>query len=100
MEKSFLRTKNSLGINRLRVHLQQAMDGTMLVAFIALILNSHIHRIMQEKNLYRTMSMTDLVKTMEKLKVMIIGEKRIDFPVTKKQKEIAEAFGLKSLSVG
>ncbi len=100
VEKSFLRTKNSLGINRLRVHSQQAMDGMMLVAFIALILNSHIHRIMLEKNLYRNMSMTDLVKTMEKLKVMVIGDTRIDFPATKKQKEIAEAFGLTSLSVG
>jgi transposase len=100
VEKSFLRTKNSLGINRLRVHSQEAMNGKMLVAFIALILNSHIHKVMQEKNLYRSMSMTDLVKTMEKLKVMIIGTRRIEFPATKKQKEIAEAFGLKSLSVG
>jgi hypothetical protein len=100
VEKSFLRTKNSLGINRLRVHSQEAMDGKMLIAFIALILNSHIHKIMHDKNLYRNMSMTDLVKTMEKLKVMIIGTRRIEFPATKKQKEIAEAFGLKSLPVG
>ncbi|MDP2791680.1 MAG: hypothetical protein Q8O15_08005 [Rectinemataceae bacterium] len=42
VEKSFLRTKNSLGF-------LPATDGTMLVAFIALILNGHIHRIMQEK---------------------------------------------------
>ncbi len=94
VEKSFLRTKNSLGINRLRIHSQEPMDGKMLIAFIALILNSHLRKVMQEKNLYRSMSMTDLVKTMEKLKVMIIGTRRIEFPVTKKQKEIAEAFGL------
>ena len=95
VEKGFLRLKHNLGLGRLRVHSQQAMESKVFLGFIALILSSHIHRIMIEKDLYRTMTMKDLIKTMEKLRTQVIDGRRILFPLTKRQKEIYKAFDVK-----
>ena len=94
VEKGFLRLKHNLGLGRLRVHSQQTMESKVFVGFIALILCSHIHRIMLEKNLYKTMTMKDLIKTMEKLRTQVIDGRRILFPLTKRQKEIYKAFAV------
>jgi len=94
VEKGFLRLKHSLGLGRLRVHSQQAMESKVFVGFIALILCSHIHRTMLENKLYRTMTMKDLIKTMEKLRTQVIDGRRILFPLTKRQKEIYKAFAV------
>ncbi len=94
VEKGFLRLKNSLGLGRLRVHSQQAMESKVFVGFIALILSSHIHRTMLENDLYKTMTMKDLIKTMEKLRTQVIDDRRILFPLTKRQKEIYKAFAV------
>ncbi|NOQ21818.1 MAG: hypothetical protein GQ565_04095 [Candidatus Aegiribacteria sp.] len=45
-----------------------------------------------EKGLYKTMTMKDLIKTMEKLRTQVIDGRRILFPLTKRQKEIFKAF--------
>lgn len=94
VEKGFLRMKHSLGLGRLRVHSQQAMESKVFVGFIALILSSHIHRTMLDKDLYKTMTMKDLIKTMEKLRTQVIDDRRILFPLTKRQKEIYKAFAV------
>lgn len=94
VEKGFLCLKHNLGLGRLRVHSQQAMESKVFVGFVALILCSHIHRNMLEKNLYKTMTMKDLIKTMEKLRTQVIDGRRILFPLTKRQKEIYKAFGV------
>jgi len=92
VEKGFMRTKNSLGFKRMRVHSEKVMEGKMFVGFIALILNSHIHNIMLKNNLYKKMTMKDLIKNMEKIKTQIIKDRRILFPLTKKQKDIFKFF--------
>lgn len=94
VEKGFLRIKHSLGLGRLRVHSQQAMESKVFVGFIALILSSHIHRTMLEKDLYRAMTMKDLIRTMEKLRTQVIDGRRILFPLTKRQKEIYKTFAV------
>ena len=94
VEKGFLRLKGSLGLDRLRVHSQEAMESKVFVGFIALILMSHIHRTMLENRLYDRMTMKDLIRTMEKLSTQVIDDRRVLFPLTKKQRDIYEAFGL------
>lgn len=94
VEKGFMRFKNSLGIKRLRVHSQQAMNSKVFVTFIALILSSHIHKVMLDNDLYKSMTMKDLIQTMEKLKVQIINNNRILFPLSKKQKDIYKFFNV------
>ncbi|MCK5134050.1 MAG: transposase [Candidatus Sabulitectum sp.] len=87
VEKGFLRLKHSLGLGRLRVHSQQAVESKVFVGFIVLILSSHIHRIMLKNDLYKTMTMKDLIKTMEKLRTQVIDGRRILFPLTSDRKK-------------
>ena len=94
VEKGFHRIKHSLGLDRLRVHSQQAMESKVFIGFIALILSSHIHRVMLEQKLYKTITMKELIRTMEKLRTQVIDGRRILFPITKRQREIYQAFGV------
>jgi len=95
VEKGFLRLKNCLDLARLRVHSDNAMQNKIFIGFIALILTAHIHKVMTDKNLYRALTMKKLFKSLESLKVQYIKGNCIMFPVSKMQKTIFDAFGLK-----
>jgi hypothetical protein len=49
---------------------------------------------MLEHKLYKTMTMKELIRTMEKLRTQVIDDRRILFPMTKRQREIYQAFGV------
>lgn len=95
VEKGFLRLKNNLDLSRLRVHGDTTMCGKVFMGFIALIMLSHIHQVMLKAGLYKTMTKLELIRYMEKLKVQYIKDDRILFPVSKVQKTILDAFGIK-----
>jgi len=61
VEKSFLRYKNNLGLDRLRVHGDDRMQNKIFVAFIALVITSAIHGTMKQKNLYKRMTFSKLI---------------------------------------
>jgi len=92
VEKGFARLKNCLDCARLRVHSDMAMQNKIFIGFIALILTAHIHKVMLENDLYKTMSMKKLLKSLECLRVQLIKDNRILFPTTKLQNGILEAF--------
>lgn len=94
VEKGFLRLKNSLDLGRLRVHREDSMQNKVFISFIALILMSHIHNVMLDKKLYKTMTMKKMIMTLSKLRVQTINGNRIMFPITKNQKEIYKAFDI------
>jgi transposase len=115
VEKGFYRLKNSLDLNRLRVHsddahrtdvfdervplalnLRLAMQGKLFLGFISLILMSHIHHVMTSTKQYKFMSMKELTKEMEKLRIQYIAGNRILFPLTKSHKNIFKIFGLEN----
>jgi hypothetical protein len=50
---------------------------------------------MMDQGLYRSMTMKKMIKTLEKLRIQRINGNRILYPITKEQKEIFKAFGLK-----
>jgi transposase len=95
IEKGFLKLKNNLDLNRLRVHGDTTMRAKVFIDFIALIILSHIHNGMLEKGLYKTMTKLELIRHMEKLRVQYIKGDRILFPIAKIQKTILDAFGIK-----
>jgi transposase len=95
VEKGFLHMKNCLHLARLRVHSDNAMQNKIFIGFIALIITAHIHKVMTEKQLYNSYTLKKLIKTLERLKVHYIKNDSIISPVTKEQKIIFEAFGLK-----
>ena len=94
VEKGFLHLKNCLDLARLRVHSDNAMQNKIFIGFIALIFTAHIHKIMLDRDLYRTMTMKKLIKALESLRVQYIKGNRILFPLTKTQKTIFDAFGI------
>ena len=94
VEKGFLRLKNNLDLGRLRVHSTDSMQNKVFVGFIALILLSHIHKVMSDKDLYRQMTMKKLIMTLAKLRIQEINGHSILFPLTKEQKEIFKAFNV------
>ena len=94
VEKGFLRLKNSIDLGRLRVHSQNSMQNKVFVGFLSLILLSHIHKVMAEKDLYKDMTMKELLIILRKLRVQYINGTRILFPVSKVQKRIFESFSI------
>jgi transposase len=95
VEKGFLKLKNNLDLNRLRVHGDTTMRAKVFVGFIALIMLSHIHNVMLKKGLYKNMTKLELIRHMEKFRVQYIKGNRILFPISKIQKTILDAFGVK-----
>jgi hypothetical protein len=95
VEKGFMRMKNCLDLNRLRVHSDNSMQNKVFIGFIALIIMSYIHNVMSVNELYKHMTMKTLVKVLEKLRVQYINGARILYPLTKEQKNILEVFDIK-----
>lgn len=94
VEKGFLRLKTNLDLGRLRVHRDDSMQNKVFIGFIALILMSHLHKVMLDKDLYKRMTMKKLLLTLSKLRVQHIHGQRILFPLTKEQKTIYKAFAV------
>ena len=94
VEKGFMKYKNNLGLDRLRVHSDERMKNKTFVAFIALIMVSHIHNVMKEARMYKQMSFDKLLITLAKLKTITVDDVHILRPLTKEQKEIFKAFGI------
>jgi len=76
------------------------MRNKLFVAFIALTLVSHIHKVMKEKDLYRKMTMEKMFITLSNLKKVAINGLHILRPITKEQKDIFSAFSIPIPSVG
>jgi transposase len=100
VEKAFMKYKNLLGFNRLRIHSDIRMKNKLFVGFIAMVLISHIHRVMKEKNLYQKMTMEKLFVTLSKIKKTTINGSHIIRPLTKEQRGIFSAFSMPFPFVG
>jgi len=95
VEKGFLRLKANLDLGRLNVHRDDSMQNKVFIGFIALILMSHLHKVMLDKDLYKSTTMKKLLLTLSKLRVQHINGQRILFPLTKEQKAIYKAFAVR-----
>lgn len=95
VEKGFLRMKSCLDLARLRVHSDETMQSKIFIGFIALIITAHIHKVMSEKQLYKSWTMKKMLKILERLKIHYIKNDQIISPLTKDQKHIFASFGMK-----
>jgi transposase len=96
VEKGFHKLKNSLNMDRLRVHSDDRMQNKVFIGFIALILMSHIHKVMEQSNLYSKMTMDQMLLTLSKIKIARINGNKLIRPLTKEQKCILELFDIKN----
>ena len=69
------------------------MHNKMFIGFIALVLTAHIHKVMEEHELYADFTMKKLLKSLETLRVQYIKGLRILYPLTATHKTILTAFG-------
>jgi hypothetical protein len=94
VEKGFWKYKNSLGLERLRVHSDIRAHNKEFIAFIALILSSFVHKTMKDNDLYQSMTFDKLFLTLAKIKSSQVNGIQYIGPLTKQQKEIFKVFGI------
>lgn len=95
IEKIFDVMKNETDGNRLRVHSDMAVQGKLFVKFIALILYMRMSKIMKEKKLFDKYSVKEILLELRKIKKTFIdGNFSVTSEITKKQKQILDAFEL------
>jgi transposase len=94
VEKSFFQYKNNLGLNRFHVHSDERVLNKTFAAFIALILTSHIHNVMKEKQLNRQLPFDKLLSVLMKLKAAYVRGIMVLRPLTKEQKLIFKCFDI------
>lgn len=98
VEKGFDDLKNSLDLKRLRVHDQFAMKGRLFLQFIALIIMAGIRKVMSDSRLSDNHTMPEIINNMKSLqKIRLEGHRKAVYTKpTKFQREILDAFGVKS----
>lgn len=93
VEKAFDNLKNELDLKRLRIHSEQAMKGRLFIGFISLIIQSHIHKIMKETDLFKNFTVEELINELEKINLIeFTSGKKIMTEISKKQRLIYEIF--------
>jgi transposase len=95
IEKAFDNLKNDLDLKRLRIHSNNAMRGRLFIAFIALILTSHIHKTMKSADLSKKYTVEELISELEKISLIEFESGiKLMTEITKKQRLIYEKFNV------
>ena len=94
VEKSFYQYKNNLGLDRLRVHNDERAKNKIFIAFMALILSSHIHKVMRDTDLDEKFTFGKMLSALSKLKIAYVDQIPVLQPLTKEQKLIFKSFGV------
>jgi len=95
VEKYFDTLKNNMFLKRLRIHSRHTMDGLMFVEFIAMILRSEIQVVLKKSKLSDSLCIPELFSELRKLKQITFGKKKALTEVSRAQKDIFAAFGIK-----
>jgi transposase len=93
IEKAFREYKQNLQMDRFYTGNSKRVNNKAMIEFIALILNSHIHRVMKDKKLYNLFTRSQMFNKINRLRAFkdIDGIYYIN-TMTKEQKNILEAF--------
>jgi len=96
IEKCFDELKNDLDMKRLRVHSDVVMEGKMFIAFIGLILRTYVHNKLRDYlELNRPISMPQIYDELRMIKTVKTKTGMVQHnPLTKKQRQILEEFGI------
>jgi transposase len=94
VEKGFDDMKNTLDMNRLRVHSAGVTKGRLFVQFIALAISSGMRNNMDEAGLSKRLSLQEVLSEMKTLNVVKVKSKHRSLLTrcTKLQREILDAF--------
>lgn len=95
VEKCFDTLKNNLFLKRLRIHSHHTMEGLLFVEFIAMILRSEMHVVLKKSKLPDSFCIPEMLSELRKLKQITFGKKKALTEVSRTQKDIFAAFGIK-----
>ena len=100
-EKLFIADKSFIGSKSMRAHSSEAMSAKLFLEFVTLIVRNRMYNLLKEEMLRIETSPNYLIvpaaiRELEKIKIVRYnGEKyKLDYAVTKKQKDILAAFGM------
>jgi transposase len=96
VENCFDDLKNSLDMNRLRIHSSQAMDSRLFLQFVSLVLLSRVRQIAKQSPALKRLGVREIMEQMETL-VEVKYSGRYGSIVTEVdplQRDIMDAFGL------
>ncbi|HEY5584578.1 MAG TPA: hypothetical protein VIK78_08805 [Ruminiclostridium sp.] len=68
------------------------MQNKVFIGFIALILLTEIHKVMSDEDMYKSITLKQLLHTLSRHRIQEINGTRIIYPVTKVQRNIYKAF--------
>ena len=93
LEKMFDVIKNELESGRLRVSSKEAMEGRIFLTFLSLILYSEVSRVMKEKDLYKTYTLSEVFFELKKLWIVTLTNgKSYLTEISKRQRNLFEKF--------
>lgn len=75
VEKAFDNLKNDLDVKRLRVHSERALRGKMFIAFIALIIKTHIFNAIIKNGSICKYSVNEIISEMQKISLVKFSDK-------------------------
>jgi transposase len=96
VEKSFMSYKQNLGMDRIHTGSSKRFTSKAIIAFIALILDSHIHHVMSVQNIYKEYhTKNKMLAEINRIKVFLDHDGKYQLKtLTKKQKDILTFFNL------
>jgi transposase len=93
VEKAFMSYKQNLGMDRIHTGSGKRFSSKAIIAFIALILNSHIHHVMSVENIYKQYTKSKLLADINRIKVFHDEDGKYHLKtLTKKQRDILQNF--------
>jgi hypothetical protein len=66
----------------------------MFIGFVASVIMAEISRVMVERALFRSYTMSEMLKLLDRQKVQYIKGEGILYHISKAQREVFEAFGI------
>jgi len=98
IEKHFNQLKNDLDFHRLRTHHQTTTGGKIFIGFLALILRSHMLKVIKDNPETKKHTFDKVLVELKNIRTVILSNmKKAYTSVTKTQRDILSAFGIKEV---
>jgi len=98
IEKHFDQLKNDLDFHRLRTHQQKTTDGKIFIGFLALILRSHMLKVIKNNPETKKNTFDKVLIELKNIKTVILSNMKKGYTrITKTQRDILTAFDVKEV---
>ena len=93
LEKMFETIKSELEGGRLKISSPEVMEGRLFLTYLSLILYSELSRVMNEKDLFRSYTVSEVLFELKKLRIVSLSNGKVYLTeISKKQRMLFEQF--------